>query len=388
MNKKVLHVFVNSFFATGKSISGGDVRIVEFINNWTSDKKDFDIVLYSPSRFSSFISEKALNEIEVRDTTEPSKISNSLILTYIYRVLNIKKHIKCNTDDTNIFYSSSDYFPDILPAMKSARKYKGKWYATVHHIIEAPNSRPGNRLRNFIAYLEQQISLRFIIKNADKIFVVSPLVGQFFLEHGVASERIERVLNGVNIDYIDSIEPEATETFDGVFFARLAPSKGIYELSDIWAKVCSIMPDARLAIIGGASESVKQDILSMFSDRGISGNVKLFGFLDYQDAYSIMKSSKVFVFPSHEEGWGITIAEAMACKLPVVSYALPVFPHVFPGLLCSVGFKDTDAFSDSIIKLLNDERLREEMSYKGYDFVVNNYSWNKASQVELEALEL
>ena len=38
-----------------------------------------------------------------------------------------------------------------------------------------------------------------------------------------------------------------------------------------------------------------------------------------------MKSSKLFIFPSYEEGWGISITEAMACGLAVVCYDLKAY---------------------------------------------------------------
>ena len=44
-----------------------------------------------------------------------------------------------------------------------------------------------------------------------------------------------------------------------------------------------------------------------------------------KDALSVVKSVLVFVFPSHEEGWGIAICEAMACGLAVVAYDLPAY---------------------------------------------------------------
>lgn len=46
--------------------------------------------------------------------------------------------------------------------------------------------------------------------------------------------------------------------------------------------------------------------------------------------YSLLKSSKVFVFPSHEEGWGIAVCEAMAAGLPIVAYDLAPFREFFP----------------------------------------------------------
>ncbi len=386
--KNVLHIFVNAFYSNGKSISGGDKRIVEFLNKWNKADKDIELRLYSTQRFYELLNNDDLNKVKFCDTSEPEGLSKRLILTYIYRTITVTKKIACNNDDCNIFYSSSDFFPDIIPARKSARKYKGKWYATVHHIIESPKTRPGNKLRNIIAYLEQQAALKMIIKDADRILVVSPLVRDYFIKQGVSSDRISMVLNGVDTDFINSVDESNVPEYDGVFFARLAPSKGIYELPDIWAKVCDKIPDAKLAIIGGGSEQIKKELSDLFEQKGTGHNIKILGYLESDVAYALMKRAKVFVFPSHEEGWGITIAEAMACKLPVVSYKLPVFKYIFPNLLMSVEMGDTDSFSSEIIRLLQDDSKRMELADRGYQYTIDNYTWKKAADLELKALGL
>lgn len=385
---KILHIFVNAFYSNGKGISGGDKRIIEFLKIWNKVDKNREIRLYSPRQFYNLIDDDNIDKIGFYDTTEPKILSSHLILTYIYRMLVVNKKIVCDRNDHNVFYSSSDFFPDIIPARRNARKYKGKWYATVHHIIESPRTRPGNKVRNVIAFIEQQMALKAIIKHADKILVVSPLVKDYFVNHGVEQNRISMVLNGVDTKFIDTVNAGDTPSYDGVFFARLAPSKGIYELADIWMRVCKEVPDAKLAIIGGGSEQVKEQLYDSFKEKGISQNVNIFGYLESDKAFALMKKSKVFVFPSHEEGWGITIAEAMACRLPVVSYRLPVFKYIFPELLKSVEFGNTDAFSSEIISLLKNESMRLDVADKGYQYVIDNYTWEKAAEIELKALEL
>lgn len=386
--KKVLHIFVNAFYSNGKGISGGDKRIVEFLDIWSKSDKNTDLKLYSTRRFYELLCDTSADKIEFYDTSEPVSLSKHLILTYIHRTAIVAKKIVCNNDDDNIFYSSSDFFPDIIPARNYARKYNGKWYATVHHIIESPKTRPGSKIRNIIAYLEQQIAIKMILKDANRILVVSPLVKDYFLKKGVASDRISMVLNGVDTEFINNVDTSNVPEYEGVFFARLAPSKGIYELPDIWSKVCNKMPYAKLAIIGGGSDQIKNELSCLFEQRGISKNIKILGYLESDEAYALMKRAKVFVFPSHEEGWGITIAEAMTCRLPVVSYKLPVFKYVFPDLLKSVEMGDTDSFSSEIISLLQDETKRLELADRGYQYTIDNYTWDKAADIELKALEL
>jgi len=56
---------------------------------------------------------------------------------------------------------------------------------------------------------------------------------------------------------------------------------------------------------------------------GVEANTKFLGFLDNEEKYRAVKASRVFLFPSSNESWGIVVAEALACGLPVVAFDIP-----------------------------------------------------------------
>lgn len=69
------------------------------------------------------------------------------------------------------------------------------------------------------------------------------------------------------------------------------------------------------------------------------------------------RESKVFIHPSHEEGFGVAPLEAQACGLPVVAWNLPVYQEVFPKGMIKVEMGDIKRFADKVLDLLNNKKL-------------------------------
>jgi glycosyltransferase involved in cell wall biosynthesis len=78
-----------------------------------------------------------------------------------------------------------------------------------------------------------------------------------------------------------------------------------------------------------------------------------------------MKSAKVFLFPSYEEGWGIAVSEALACEIPVVVYDLPAYSYAGNSII-KVMKGNTVAFAGEVIQLLSDEKARLSLSVEAH----------------------
>ena len=92
-----------------------------------------------------------------------------------------------------------------------------------------------------------------------------------------------------------------------------------------------------------------------------------------------MQKAKVFLFTDHEAGWGIAVAEAMACKLPVVGYDIGILGNVFKNGFKKVELGNYDVFADTVAKLLKNNKVRRELSQKAY-VEAKNYDWTITSQ--------
>ncbi|WP_297510169.1 glycosyltransferase family 4 protein [Thermococcus sp.] len=141
------------------------------------------------------------------------------------------------------------------------------------------------------------------------------------LEAGLR-KPIRVVPNGIDLPLVRWIRPAELES-DFIFVGRLIREKGVDALIRALAEVKDELPDFRAVIVGDGPERARLERLA--GEMGLGENVIFTGFLrDYSDVIALMKSSRVFAFPSRREGFGMVVLEAMASGIPVVTSDHPM----------------------------------------------------------------
>lgn len=390
--EKYLHVFVNAFWNEGSGMTGGDKRVIEILKKWKQNENfEFSIIIYAPQKFLDLLVNENIDNVEFRYTAPKGSEKRGLIFSYICRTFRVLRLIPYYDTNVHYFYSTSDYFPDVIPCvLGKVMNKKAGWIALVHNIYEHYKTRPGNKIMNFILYYLQQFSLFLMKGKSDRVLVVSPLVKHYLIDKKKFNKRkIQKVDNGVDTALIDSIVSweDKEKHYDAVILARLAPVKGIYDLPVIWKKVMNKDSSARLAIIGGGTDEIKNELLKQCNLHGVRDNIDLLGYFEPELAFQYLKSAKVFVFTSRTEGWGISIAEAMACGLPVVAYSLPIYKYVFPKGIKLIENRDAEKMSEQIVDLLNNQEEREKLGKDGRQYVQENYEWSKVAENEIDIIK-
>jgi glycosyltransferase involved in cell wall biosynthesis len=97
-----------------------------------------------------------------------------------------------------------------------------------------------------------------------------------------------------------------------------------------------------------------------------------------------LKSARVFVFPSREEGWAISVWEAMACGAPVIAYDLEAY-NGLKGGIAKVPVGDIGGMANAILTLLQNESDRGLMRDAAMR-EVRGFDW--ATIIEEEAKSL
>ncbi len=139
-----------------------------------------------------------------------------------------------------------------------------------------------------------------------------------------------------------------------LYVGRIERAKGVYELLDAWVRVLAHCPDARLTLIGEdrTGGSVHRQVQSL----GIDGSVTLTGPLPSHQVADMMRRSRIFCLPSHNEGTPVCIMEALSCGLPVVATRVGGIPdvveHEKTGLLVAKG--NVQGVADALLSLFRD----------------------------------
>ncbi len=381
----VIHMLVNSFWTNG--MSGGDRRVIELLRRFELID-DLRIIVYGPKSFQVVLRNEGIKHIRFEITDKGISKRAGIIYTYYRRTSNLIEILRTNirNDRREILYSSSDIMPDVIPAVYIKKKMPDtRWVLITHHINEFFLFRPGNVLINLISCSQQQFGIFCGKRWSDRYLVVSPVAYDAFIKSDLKQDKIIRVDNAVDVDLINSASKECI-SYDGCFLGRLSPSKGVFELPYIWKKVTKARPNAKLAVMGRGSEQDTIKLKEIIKQLGLIKSIDLLGYTDSEEAYSIIKKSEVFIFPSHEEGWGIAVAEALACGTPVVTYNLPVFSRLFDKGILVGRLKDIDGTANNVIKLLNDDYMRERMGQDGKEYVITHYSWDAIADKEVKAI--
>lgn len=160
---------------------------------------------------------------------------------------------------------------------------------------------------------------------------------------------------------------------------RYVYQKGFDLLLHAWAKIEQQYPDWQLAIFGDGNRIPYEQLMK---DLGIdSSRCHLYGpTADIQQEYI---NSSIFAFSSRFEGFGMVLVEAMACGLPVISFACPCGPKDIvkdgeDGLLVENG--NVEAFVDSLSQLMRNATLCKSMAIAGKTNVQRFYMEQIAKQ--------
>ena len=104
-----------------------------------------------------------------------------------------------------------------------------------------------------------------------------------------------------------------------LFLGRVHPKKGCDLLLHGFAQARNeIDPQIQLAIAGPGSSSYIADLKRLANELQISDRVHWLGMLRGDRKWGALRSAEAFILPSHQENFGIAVAEAMACSTPVL----------------------------------------------------------------------
>lgn len=207
---------------------------------------------------------------------------------------------------------------------------------------------------------------------ADAITIPSEFARRTFLEMGVDSKKLRKIPYGVRLERFSKIGEPPSGSFDVLFAGTVSLQKGIPYLLDAFAKLKH--PSKRLRLAGPIAPKMRS-LLSRFNLTG----VELLGRMPQLDLAQRMSVSHVMVLPSVQDGFGMVMAQAMACGTPVIASehtgGADLFTDGVDGFL--VPIRSPEAICDRLTQLADDSLLRQRIGQAALDRVESLGGWRQ-----------
>lgn len=381
-------------FPTSKEqVGGGSRHLRSLLKIWSRAGMDVHLIqLKNEHSGQSVVPGVISHEIAVPRLTNVAPVVRFLLqiiaLSILCRrqALAVVDGIVVAAEDS-VVLSYSPYLSDVLLAATIAKHLQVRAAVHLHHLFPPPWWHPfrrGGLLRTSFNWGLGQLALTII-----KINGMLPCVDEMESIHRSGWKFSHGPLRTpLFLDSPQWIRPASTiRDIDACFLGRLTPAKGMADLVPIWSKVVKQHPGAKL-VLGGpsTSERLRVRLRDNISRTGLGQNIVVAGVLNETEKVELLSRSRLFLFPSYEEGWSLAVMEAAYYgALPVV-YDLPAYDYLDPVVI-RIPAADIGAYAEKVSDLLNrgDDFASERAKLKE---LVLSYNASRIAMDELESLSV
>jgi len=183
---------------------------------------------------------------------------------------------------------------------------------------------------------------------------------------------------GVNADMFWKTYPQLSGKRIVLFMGRLHRKKGLDLLVQAWAKLKRQADDAHLVIAGPDSENMRTLLEQMATELKLRSSITFVGMLTGDDKWSALAAAKLFVLPSHSEGFSVAVLEALAMGIPVVvtvpCHVPEVADHDCGWVIPAAAINGLEGALEDFLRLSPAEATR--MGERGKVLVHRRFHWS------------
>jgi len=165
--------------------------------------------------------------------------------------------------------------------------------------------------------------------------------------------------------------------------SRLHPKKGLEVLLDAFLDVTRNGPlqKWRLVIAGDGAPEYVESLRNRARSRGGQERVLFPGWLDGPSRIAALREAALFALTSYQENFGIAVAEALACRVPVVvSDRVGLADEIKKEDAGWVVALEPEALRKQLAAALMDGSARARRGYSGYELASRRFRWPIVAQ--------
>ena len=268
--------------------------------------------------------------------------------------------------------------------------HQGVCVPTVHdlsHLI-CPQFHPKARVKYLKAELPRTLA------RAKHVIVVSEYTKQSVMQYfDLDDQQITVVPPSVKSEYYPRTASECAQLKKRLglpenfilFVGTLEPRKNLQGLLLAYKLLSTELKSQYPLVLSGRKGWLLEDIEQILQPMLDSGEVIWLGFVKSEDLPVLYSSATAFTYVSHFEGFGMPIAEAMACGTAVIASDNTAMKEAASGAVCTVSPHSLESIAQGMRKVLLDSEYRIECEIKGLE-VSKKRSWKVSKQLLVTAL--
>jgi glycosyltransferase involved in cell wall biosynthesis len=233
------------------------------------------------------------------------------------------------------------------------------------------------------------LSLRnAVLRRADAYVAISETVATELEAGGIDPEKVWRIPNSVDTARFRPVSPEEKLALRRklglperacivIYTGRLVSYKGLPLLLLVWKDVAAQHDNVYLLLVGPGSLDIhncEAELRQYIQQEQLENSVRFTGAVRNVEAF--LQAADIFAFPTNSEAFGISLVEAMACGLAVVSTAVGGLRDIVRDGQSAlvVPPEDGDSLQEALDRLLADAALRQRLGIAARQTVEERYS--------------
>ncbi len=228
---------------------------------------------------------------------------------------------------------------------------------------------------------------RISARRADAVIAISESTRQDVIaSFGVAPARVHTVYCGADeafrpLPAADVAAFRAEKRLPERFIFRLGtiePRKNVEGVIRAYAAWRQRDASAPLLVIAGGKGWYYRRVFQLVESLGLAPHIHFPGYVPQDELPLWYNAASVFVYPSHFEGFGLPVLEAMACGTPVVTSDVSSLPEVAGDAAVLVSPDDVSGLSYAMERIFTDAALAQSLREKGRRQAAR-FSWEKTA---------
>lgn len=214
-----------------------------------------------------------------------------------------------------------------------------------------------------------QCLIRHQLERATRVIVLSE-IWRTELAAIAPTARLAVIPNTVALPPINAPSGTAPNI---LFLGRIGPRKGAFDLITAFAAIAPRYPALRLTLAGDGQTSEARAAAAALN---LSHRITVLDWVDTPTRADLLAKATIFALPSHDEGLPMSVLEAMAAGLPVVTTPVGGIPDLITsgqtGLLVPPG--DPAALAKALAALLDDPAHRAQLGNAARRLIAQSYT--------------